>query len=56
LKPQSWAAGAPLLAVRTLLGLDVTERGLRSRPHLPDWLGTLEVRGITVRGRRAVIR
>jgi hypothetical protein len=25
LKPQSWAAGAPLLVLRTVLGLDVVE-------------------------------
>jgi glycogen debranching enzyme len=36
LKPQSWAAGAPLLALRTLLGLDAVDGKLHSRPHLPE--------------------
>jgi glycogen debranching enzyme len=50
LKPQSWAAGAPLLALRTLLGLDVVDDSLRCRPHLPQGLGTLRLRHIGVRG------
>jgi glycogen debranching enzyme len=52
LKPQSWAAGAPLLALRTLLGLDVVDGRLRSRPHVPEELGTLRLRNVTYRGRR----
>jgi hypothetical protein len=32
LAPQAWAAAAPLLALRTLLGLDVVGRKLRSTP------------------------
>src|SRR3954465_5805434 len=39
LKPQSWAARAPLLALRTLLGLDVINGELRCRPHLPQQIG-----------------
>jgi glycogen debranching enzyme len=38
LKPQSWAAAAPLLALRTLLGLDPVDGRLRSQPHLPEGL------------------
>jgi glycogen debranching enzyme len=38
LKPQSWAAGAPLLKVRTLLGLDARGGKVRSSPHLPESL------------------
>jgi glycogen debranching enzyme len=49
LKPQSWAAAAPLLALRTLLGLDVVDGQLRSRPAKSKF-GTLRLRGITVRG------
>jgi glycogen debranching enzyme len=52
LKPQSWAAGAPLLAIRTVLGLDVEGGTLRSRPHLPETLSQLALRGVEVRGRR----
>ena len=52
LKPQAWAAGAPLLALRTLLGLDVVDGRLRCRPAVPERLGALALRGIEVRGRR----
>ena len=51
LKPQSWAAAAPLLVVRTLLGLDVVDGKLRSRPHLPDGVGKLRLRRVGFRGR-----
>ena len=51
LKPQSWAAGAPLLALRTLLGLDVVDGKLRSRPHVPDALGKLRLTNVGYRGR-----
>jgi glycogen debranching enzyme len=51
LKPQSWAAGAPLLAIRTLLGLDVVDGKLRSRPHVPKDLGRLRLRNVGFRGR-----
>jgi glycogen debranching enzyme len=50
LKPQSWAAGAPLLAVRTLLGLEVVDGKLRSRPHVPKELGKLGLRRLGYRG------
>ncbi len=51
-RPQAWAAGAPLLALRTLLGLDAVDGQLRSDPHLPDGLGRLRLRGVPVAGRR----
>jgi glycogen debranching enzyme len=35
-RPQSFAAGAPLLALRTLLGLDVRDGEVVSDPWLPD--------------------
>jgi glycogen debranching enzyme len=50
--PQAFAAGAPLLALRTLLGLDVRDGELAAAPHLPDGVGVIELRGL-VRGRRA---
>jgi glycogen debranching enzyme len=53
LKPQAWAAGAPLLALRTLLGLDVAGRRLRSRPWVPKELGRIRLRGVRYRGRTA---
>jgi glycogen debranching enzyme len=47
LKPQSWAAAAPLLAIRTLLGLEVVDGKLRSSP-----IEKLKLKGIEVRGLR----
>jgi glycogen debranching enzyme len=43
-KPQSWSAGAPLLAIRTLLGLDAENGKPRARPHLPPSVGKLRLR------------
>jgi glycogen debranching enzyme len=51
LKPQSWAAGAPLLALRTLLGLDVVDGRLECKPHPPKAAGGLRLRKIGFRGR-----
>jgi glycogen debranching enzyme len=51
LKPQSWAAGAPLLMIRTLLGLDVKRGRLRSRPLTVPSVGRLRLRGVRFRGR-----
>jgi glycogen debranching enzyme len=50
LKPQSWAAAAPLLGLRTLLGMDAVDGRLRSSPHVPESLGRLRLRGIKVHG------
>jgi glycogen debranching enzyme len=44
LKPQSWAAGAPLLMLRTLLGLDASGGKVRQSPHPPKSLGKLRLR------------
>jgi glycogen debranching enzyme len=48
--PQAWAAAAPILAAQVFLGLqpDVPRRRCRLWPWLPDWLPSLEVRGIRV--------
>ena len=51
LKPQAWAAGAPLLAVRTLLGLDVVKGRVRSSPHVPESLGKMRLRGLERAGK-----
>jgi glycogen debranching enzyme len=50
--PQAWAAGAPLLALRTLLGLDVDAGRLHSAPWLPEAIRTLRLRGVPVHGER----
>jgi glycogen debranching enzyme len=44
LTPQAWAAAAPLLALRTLLGLDVVNGKLRSSAHVPESLGKIRLR------------
>jgi glycogen debranching enzyme len=51
--PQAWATAAPLLLLRSVLGLDVVDGQLRSEPAFPDALGELSLRGISVRGERA---
>ena len=51
-RPQAWAAGAILLAIRTLLGLDATDEGLSVTPHLPERLADLRLDQVPVRGRR----
>jgi glycogen debranching enzyme len=48
LVPQAWSAGAPLLALRTLLGLDAVGGKLRSSPHVPEELGRLRLHGVRV--------
>ena len=45
--PQAWASGAPLLLIRTLLGLDVVDGHIRAEPHLPDSIGELALHGLT---------
>jgi len=52
LKPQSWAAAAPLLALRTLLGLDVVDGKLRARPVRRGTWGKLGMKKVKVRGGR----
>jgi glycogen debranching enzyme len=44
--PQAWAAGAPLLLLRLMLGLEPTANGLTVRPFLPDDVTRLRVRGL----------
>jgi glycogen debranching enzyme len=51
--PQAWAAGAPLLAIRTMLGLEPAGDHLSVDPVLPDVIARLEVRGVLGRWGRA---
>jgi glycogen debranching enzyme len=44
LKPQAWAAGSPLLALRTLLGLDANGGKVHRSPHVPESLGRIRLR------------
>jgi glycogen debranching enzyme len=54
--PQAWAAGAPLLAIRTLLGLEPAGDHLTVDPVLPGTIRRVEVRGILGRWGRADAR
>ena len=49
--PQAFSAGAPLLLVRTLLGLDVIDGALVSRPIHTSRVGHLELLGVWAAGR-----
>jgi glycogen debranching enzyme len=51
--PQAWSAGAPLLAIRTLLGLEPVGDHLATDPVLPPVIRRLEVRGVLGRWGRA---
>jgi glycogen debranching enzyme len=51
--PQAWAAGAPLLLFRVILGLEPSGDRLVSDPVLPEWIGSLAIRGIPGRWGRA---
>ncbi|HKF19904.1 MAG TPA: amylo-alpha-1,6-glucosidase, partial [Candidatus Dormibacteraeota bacterium] len=51
-RPQAWSAGAPLLAIRTLLGLDPIDSELRASPALPAAIRELRLRGVQFRGGR----
>jgi glycogen debranching enzyme len=42
-RPQAWAAAAPLLAIRTLLGLDAADGTVTSVPFLPLQIRRLEL-------------
>ncbi|MFN2490410.1 MAG: glycogen debranching N-terminal domain-containing protein [Actinomycetota bacterium] len=50
-RPQAWAAGATLLALRTLLGMDVEEGALRCSPTLPRGFGEVRLDNMLFRKR-----
>ena len=54
LVPQAWAAGAPLLGLRTILGLDPVGGRLRSKPVIPEEISgkRIRLRGLHVHGNR----
>jgi glycogen debranching enzyme len=52
LTPQAWAAGSPLLVLRTLLGLEPEGEELRSDPRLPVRMERLALRQVPFRGGR----
>lgn len=51
-RPQAFAAGAPLLALRTLLGLDVDAGRLAYALRAAEGVGEIRVSGLPVRGSR----
>jgi glycogen debranching enzyme len=51
--PQAWAAGAPMLGIRVLLGMEPKENVLTSDPFLPEWIGTLALLNVPGRWGRA---
>jgi glycogen debranching enzyme len=51
--PQAWSTGAPLLLIRTLLGLDPVGQNMVQNPAVPERLGHLEVLDIPGRWGRA---
>jgi len=53
--PQAWAAGAPLLGLRVILGLEPRGEVLESNPVLPPWIGTLALEGIPGRWGKAQV-
>jgi glycogen debranching enzyme len=54
--PQAWAAGTPLLLLRSMLGLEPDSDGLRSDVHAPAHAGQLALREIPGRwGRTDVV-
>jgi glycogen debranching enzyme len=54
LVPQAWAAGAPLLGLRTILGLDPVDGKLRSKAVAPREIAgkRIRLRGVRVHGKR----
>lgn len=52
-QPQAWAAAAPLLFIRTFLGLDPDGERLRCDPFVPEEIGRLALRGVPGRWGRA---
>ena len=54
-RPQAWAAGAPLLALRTALGLDMADGNLKVEPHLSPGWGRVRLENIPVGVREATV-
>jgi glycogen debranching enzyme len=52
LAPQAWSAGAPLLALRTLLGLDAVDGKLHASPRVPKELGSIRLTKIRMHGKK----
>jgi glycogen debranching enzyme len=59
-RPQAWAAGAPILLLRVLLGLHPERRRhaleTLAPPELPSWVGSLELTGVRAFERSWTVR
>jgi glycogen debranching enzyme len=55
--PQAWAAGAPILMLQSLLGLqpDAADGYVRASPRVPDWLNSVRVSNLRVGNARVEI-
>lgn len=52
--PQAWASGAPLLLLRTILGLEPGDNGLLTDPVLPIGIESLHLEGVHGRSNAGV--
>ena len=50
--PQAWATGAPLLILRSMLGLDARDGEVTLDPNVPEALGRVYIRGLRAFGTR----
>jgi len=50
--PQAWATGAPLLLVRSLLGLEARNGEITLDPDIPDQIGRIRIAGVRAFGTR----
>jgi glycogen debranching enzyme len=50
--PQAWATGAPLLFLRTMLGLDARDGQIILDPRIPTEYGRIQIAGTNAFGRR----
>jgi glycogen debranching enzyme len=50
--PQAWATGAPLLIVRTMLGLEARGGEIHLDPNVPEEIGRIQIRGLRAFGTR----
>jgi glycogen debranching enzyme len=54
-RPQAWAAGAVFLLLQSFLGLAIdgfARRILFERPHMPQWLPWIDIRGLPLGNER----
>jgi glycogen debranching enzyme len=54
-RPQAWAAGAPLMALRTALGLDIVDGALIIDPQLEKGWGRVDLAHVAVGARPAAV-